>query len=145
MQLFGVTDDEIYVYVYEFLWDLYSAQIKVKIWTKNGKYKQLQEKQFCKRRCQFCKRRCFFVKSSSLDEKVILTGDCFFLKVILPEIKIVSFCQEFRCSGAINEFRIGAFLRMFTYSTDHPDLPGHCSKEKWTNLGQLVKAPYALT
>ena len=29
----------------------------------------------------------FFVKSSSLDEKVILTGDCFFLKVILPEIK----------------------------------------------------------
>ena len=138
MQLFGVTDDEIYVYVYEFLWGSYSAQIKVKIWTKNGKYKKLQEK-------QFCKRRCFFVKSSSLDEKVILTGDCFFLKVILPEIKIVSFSLEFRCSGAINEFRTGAFPRMFTYSTDHPDLPGHCSKEKWTGLGQLVKAPFALT
>ena len=47
----------------------------------------------------------FFAKSSSLDEKVILTGDCFFLKIILPEIKIVSFSQEFRCFGAINEFR----------------------------------------
>ena len=80
-----------------------------------------------------------------MNKKVILAGDCFFLKVILPEIKTVSFSQEFWCSGAINEFRTGAFPRMFTYSTDHLDLPGHCSKEKWTGLGQLVKAPYALT
>ena len=91
------------------------------------------------------KKDVFFVKSSSLDEKVILTEDCFFPKVILPETKIVSFSQEFRCSGAINEFRTGAFPRMFTYSTDHHDLPGHFSKEKWTGLGQLVKAPYGLT
>ena len=52
----------------------------------------------------------------------------FFLKVILPEIKTVSFSQEFWCSGAINGFRTGAFPRMFTYSTEHSELPGQCSR-----------------
>ena len=62
-----------------------------------------------------------------MNKKVILAGDCFFLKVILPEIKIVPFSQEFRCCGAMNEFRAGAFPRMFTYSMEHPKLPGQCS------------------
>ena len=145
MQLFGVTHDEIYVYVYEILGGSYSAQIKVKIWTKNGKYNKSQEKQFCKRRCQFCKRRCFFCQVFFSGRKGYSYRTLLFSQVHFTWDKIVSFSQEFRCSGAINEFRTGAFPRMFTYSTDHPDLPGHCSKEKWTGLGQLVKTPYALT
>ena len=44
-----MNDDEIYVYVYDFLWGLYSVQIKVKMLTKNGKYNKLQQKQFCKK------------------------------------------------------------------------------------------------
>ena len=63
-----------------------------------------------------------------MNKKVILAGDSFFLKVILPEIKTVSYSQEFWCSGAINEFRTGAFPRMFSYSTEHPELPGQCSR-----------------
>ena len=41
-----------------------------------------------------------------MNKKVILAGDCFFLKVILPETKAVSFSQEFMCSGAIYIFLI---------------------------------------
>ena len=57
----------------------YSAQIKVKIWTKNGKHNKLQEKQFCKRRCQFCKRRMFFLSSLLLwTKRLFLQKTAFF-------------------------------------------------------------------
>ena len=76
---------------------------------------------------------------SFLDDRVILAEDCLFLQVILPEIRTVSFTQNFRCSCTRNEFKTVAIPKMFTYLTEHPDFPGHCGRGKRTNLGQSIK------
>ena len=34
--------------------------------------------------------------------------------------------QECRCSGARSKLKIGALSRIFSYLTEHLDLPGHC-------------------
>ena len=56
-------------------------------------------------------------------EKVVLTGDCFF--IILPEIKIGSFTIEFRWSWSLNKFRTGTFCRIVKYSTEHLKVPNN--------------------
>ena len=54
------------------------------------------------------------------NEKVILTGNCFFPFHFTRDKKRV------RCSGARSKLKIGALSKIFSYLTEYLDLPGHC-------------------
>ena len=67
-----------------------------------------------------------------LYEKVI------FYQVILSEIRRGLFFLEFRCTGARKKFRTRALLRIFNYSREHLNLPGHCKIQN-TPVSQAKK------
>ena len=59
-------------------------------------------------------------------EKIILVGRCLVLQVILPEIRVVSFSEEFRGSDERNKFRTVELPKISNYPTENVDLTGHC-------------------
>ena len=59
-------------------------------------------------------------------EKIILVGRCLVLQVILPEIRAVSFSEEFRGSDERNKFRTVELPKISNYPTENVDLTGHC-------------------
>ena len=59
-----------------------------------------------------------------LHKKVILTGDCFFSHIILPEINKNGFVlQRISYSRAINKVKTGTFCRKINYSAEHLKVP----------------------
>lgn len=63
---------------------------------------------------------------SVLNEKFILNGKYLFSQVILPEIRIGSFSQKCRYSGAKNKLKTGAFPRMSNCLIKHLNLLDYC-------------------
>ena len=82
---------------------------------------------FCKNAFLFCQVSILWTLVDLFWTKSLLSLEiAFFANVILPEIRKGSFYQEFRCCGARNKLRTGAFPRIFSYSTELLDLPGQC-------------------
>ena len=73
----------------------------------------------------------FWMKSLFSQETVFLT------QLILPQVRKGSSSLEFRYSGARNKFKTDALPRIFSYSTEHLNLPGHC---KYLSVSSLWKA-----
>ena len=82
----------------------------------------------------FCKKVLFLPRLHVVDagqpvlqEKVILTVNCFSSQAILPDIRTALFSKDFRCSRAINKFRTCTVCRILNYSTGHLKVPGQYS------------------